>query len=114
MSEFPVGLILELVVVGLLCVTVAYCFVLNRKLQQLRSAQNDMRLVVQDLNMATQHAENAIAGLRATTDEAEHKLDDKLHKAKLLTHNLALFVERSNRNIAPEGDGVGEKWRQAG
>lgn len=110
MNELPVGLILELVVVGLLSVTVAYCFVLNRKLRQLRSSQDDMRQVVQELNVITLRAENAIAGLRATTDEAEHKLDEKLNKAKLLTHNLALFVEKSNSNTAQNDD----IWRQTG
>jgi Domain of unknown function (DUF6468) len=114
MSGLPVGLILELVVVALLSVTVGYCFVLNRRLKRLRSAQDDMRMVIQDLNRATQTAENAISGLRITAEDAERKLGEKLHKAKLLTHNLALFVEHGANNDVSQGDQNDNEWRQAG
>lgn len=113
MSGLPVGLILEFVVAGLLMVTVGYCVVLNGRLKRLRSSQDDMRRVIVDLNHATTTAENAIAGLRVTAQEAESRLGDKLHKAKLLTHNLALFVEhgRNERaHIQVEDDTA---WRKA-
>lgn len=114
MNGLPVGLILELVVVGLLIITVGYCYVLNNRLKRLRSAQDDMRMVIHDLNKATQHAENAVAGLKITAEEAERKLGDKLHKAKLLTHNLALFVEQGAGKTTHGDDDVSDRWRQAG
>jgi len=114
MSGLPVGLILELVVIGLLMTTVGYCYVLNGRLKRLRSAQDDMRLVINDLNKATQQAENAVIGLKATADEAERKLDDKLNKAKLLTHNLTLFVEQGAGRTSPGDGDISDRWRQTG
>ncbi len=114
MNGLPVGLILELVVVGLLITTVGYCYVLNKRLKRLRSAQDDMRMVIHDLNKATQHAENAVAGLKITAEEAERKLGDKLHKAKLLTHNLALFVEQGAGKTASGDNDIKDRWRQTG
>jgi len=114
MSGLPVGLILELVVVGLLSLTVGYCYVLNNRLKRLRSAQDDMRTVIHDLNKATQHAENAVAGLKLTAEDAERKLGEKLQKAKLLTHNLSLFVEQGVGKTADGDDGISDKWQQTG
>ena len=37
----------------LLAVTIAYCLVVNRKLEQLRSDQSDIRVVIRDLSAAT-------------------------------------------------------------
>jgi len=88
------GLAVELVLLVLLAATIAYCAVLNRKLTRLRGAQDELRDIVDELSATTQNAQAAIQGLRETTDEAEARLADKLHKAKLLTNELSLLVER--------------------
>lgn len=115
MTGSPFSLILELVVAGLLMVTVGYCFVLNRRLKRLRSAQDDLREVIRDLNVSTEHAERAIAGLKVTSQEVERQLSDKLQKAKLLTHNLALFVEKGdpNRNDIQVTTAAPAAWSQS-
>lgn len=91
MTHFSPGLILEALLVVLLLTTVGYCVVLNARLGRLRASQQELRQIVSDLTQATTHAETAIRGLRATTQEAEAALADKLHKAQLLTRELSTY-----------------------
>lgn len=89
MTQFTPGLIIEIVLILLLVLTVSYCMVLNRRLSRLRSSQHELRDVISELCAATQTAEHAIRGLKATTEEADLRLTDKLHKAQLLARELA-------------------------
>ena len=115
MNELPVGLLLELVVTALLMVTVVYCFILNRRLKRLRHAQNDLRDIINDLTLATQNAESAIAGLKVTAEDVERNLGDKLDNARLLTKNLALFVEKGQAGaLSATGKASDSEWLETG
>lgn len=91
MTQFTPGLIIEIFLIVLLLVTVGYCLVLNQRLSRLRSSQDELRQIIDDLGTATQTAEYAIRGLKATTEEADARLSDKLHKAQLLTRELSVL-----------------------
>ena len=94
MTQFSPGLIIEILLMLLLVVTVGYCLVLNRRLGRLRSAQDELRQIIHELGTATQTAEQAIRGLKITTEEADAKLTEKLHKAQLVTRQLSAITER--------------------
>ena len=88
------GLFIELLVAILLAVTIGYCVVVNRKLEQLRSEQSDMRSVIRDLSAATGQAENAIATLRSTAGTAEETLTARIDGAAELNAQLAVALEQ--------------------
>ena len=92
MTQFAPGLIIEILLIVLLLATVAYCMVLNRRLSRLRSSQDELRGIITELNQATQTAETAIRGLKLTTEDADARLSDKLHKAQLLTRELEVLT----------------------
>lgn len=93
MTQFTPGLIIEILLVLLLAVTVGYCMILNRRLGTLRSAQGELRQIVFELASATQTAETAIRGLKATTDDAETRLSESLHKAQLMARELTVLID---------------------
>ena len=93
MTQFSPGLIIEILLVLLLAVTVGYCMILNRRLGTLRSAQSELRQIVFELASATQTAETAIRGLKATTDDAETRLSESLHKAQLMARELTVLID---------------------
>ncbi len=93
MTQFAPGMILEGLLVVLLLLTFGYCVVLNRRLSRLRESQTELRAIIGDLTSATATAELAIRGLRATTDDAEARLSDKLHKAQLLARELTVLAD---------------------
>lgn len=90
--SFPIGLVLDGLVAVLLIATISYCFMLSRKLERLRDAEGDLRQVIGDLVGATQQAERAITGLKATADETDLQLSDKLKKARMLIEELTMLA----------------------
>lgn len=96
MTPFTPGLIIESLLILLLVLTVSYCMMLNRRLSRLRSAQQDLHVVIGELCSATETAEHAIRGLKATTEEADMRLSDKLHRAQLLTRELTVLTDEES------------------
>jgi hypothetical protein len=100
-TQFTPGLIIEILLVLLLGLTVGYCMMLNRRLGNLRSSQNELRQIVFELGAATQTAETAIRGLKATTDDAEIRLSESLHKAQLMARELTVLIDGNAKPAAP-------------
>jgi Domain of unknown function (DUF6468) len=82
------SLIIELTVVVLLAVTVTYCIILDRRLQKLRADETAMRQTVVDLGLATERAERAIEGMRASLAESDRSLGDNLKQAEATSAGL--------------------------
>lgn len=96
--SLPIGLLLDGLVAVLLIATISYCFTLSRKLERLRDAQGDLRQVIGDLVGATQQAERAITGLKATAEETDIQLSDKLKKARMLIEELSMLARTRTGN----------------
>lgn len=118
MSSFLVGLLIELVVGGLLVATIAYCFLLDRRLRALRDGEGDLKQIVVALDRATTRAQGAITDLRVSCDGLTRDMQRDLKKARGLADELALMVEAGD-HIAdrlgalsgtggPKADKVGE------
>ena len=60
------GLVIELLVAALLALTIGYCLVLNRRLKRLQADEQALRATISELITATEIAERAILGLKAT------------------------------------------------
>jgi hypothetical protein len=86
------SVVLELLVVGLLAVTVAYCIQLDRKLQRLRQDEKAMRQTVVDLGLATERAERAIEGLRASLGDCDRTIVERLRLAETASAELKVQV----------------------
>ena len=82
MSSSSLGLIIELLVAVLLITTIGYCMVLNARLKALRGDEHFLKATIGELMAATEVAERAIIGLKATTREAEQALGQKLRDAQ--------------------------------
>ncbi|MGI9383168.1 MAG: DUF6468 domain-containing protein [Methyloligellaceae bacterium] len=94
------GFFIEILVALLLAVTIAYCVIVNRKLEQLRSEQSDMRSVIRDLSAATGQAENAIATLRSAAGTAEETLTARIDGAAEMGSQLSTALERGEDLLA--------------
>lgn len=96
MNSIPAGLLLEGVVCVFLAATIGYCWLLNKRLQALRSGQDGLRDLIRDLNKATGQAANAINELKAANAEAGAALTGRLKDARELADELALMVNSGN------------------
>ena len=91
--SFSISLIVELVVGGLLVATIAYCYLLDRRLRALRDGEGDLKQIVVSLDRATTRAQGAITDLRVSCDALTRDMERDLKKARGLADELALMVE---------------------
>lgn len=94
MGGLSLGVAIEALVAVLLAVTIGYCVLVNRKLIQLRSDQSELKVIVRDLNAATGHAEQAIAGLRQSANIADETLGQQLERVRKLDERLVSNISR--------------------
>jgi Domain of unknown function (DUF6468) len=84
----------DTIVALLLVATIGYSVVLNRRLGAVRADRDQFASVIRDLAAATQRAEGAVAGLRATADDLGRRVDKKIEEGRALRDDLAYMIER--------------------
>jgi len=80
-SGLSLGMVVEGLVALLLLLTIGYCVTLNRRLQRLRADEEMLRATISELITATEIAERAILGLKATANDCEKKISARLAEA---------------------------------
>jgi hypothetical protein len=94
-------LTIESLVSILLLLTILYCIRLNEQLKRLKADGSTMQQTIAELTTATESAERAIAGLKATVREADETLGERLKAAEHYTveirSNTAAGAEVLNR-----------------
>jgi len=78
----------ESLVAALLLLTIGYCMVLNKRLKRLKADEQTLRATISELITATEIAERAIGGLKATMREGEQSLAARLQRAETLTADV--------------------------
>ncbi len=100
MSGVNLGFAVEAMVTILLAVTVWYCFMLDKRLRRFRADEKGMRQTVVDLALATERAEGAISGLRATLADADGSLVQRLRAAEAFTQQLDAQLKSGDQVLA--------------
>ena len=113
MTTIPAGLLLEGVVCVFLAATIGYCWVLNKRLQALRSGQDGLRDLIRDLNKATGQAANAINELKAANAEAGAALTGRLRDARELADELGLMINSGNAIADRLGQSIDQRHAAA-
>ncbi len=83
--SYHYGFLVESMVSILLLLTILYCVRLNKQLRLLKADEQTLRATISELITATEIAERAIAGLKATMREGEQSLGERLQRAESLT-----------------------------
>ena len=84
------SLILDLVVAGLLVVTIAYAALLNRRIGTLRRDKAELQALALNFADSTARAEDSIGRLKKTADE----LKARVAEARGLRDDLAFLTDR--------------------
>jgi hypothetical protein len=91
--SISVPLIIEGLVAVLLMFTILYCVRLNRSIKRLKGQERTLKGTIAELITATETAERAIVGLRATVRESEHTLGERLRAAERFSAELGRQLE---------------------
>ena len=97
---FDVGvyaLLLDFLVAGLLIATIAYAWVLNRKLSALRDAKPEMEALIARFVQATGRAENGLAEIRQTAEQTGEALRQATEEGRAIADDLVFLVERAGK-----------------
>jgi ABC-type transporter Mla subunit MlaD len=103
------GLAIEGLVTILLVLTIAYCMLLNRRLQRLKADEHSLKAVIAELVTATEIAERAIGGLKHAVRDVNEDLGSRLASASQISEQLrrqlgeADYVVRRLTKIAIAG-----------
>jgi len=87
--SYHFGFMIESMVAVLLLLTILYCVRLNKQLRLLKADEQSLRATISELVTATEIAERAIAGLKATMYDTEKSLGTQLTDAERLADELA-------------------------
>jgi hypothetical protein len=84
------ALVLDILVAGLLVVTISYAVMLNRRLRVMRQDKTDLEKLAVRFADSTVRAEESISRLRHTADE----LKERIEKANTIRDDLAFLIDR--------------------
>ena len=86
--SYQYGYLVESMVSILLLLTILYCVRLNRQIRLLKADEQTLRATISELITATEIAERAIAGLKATMREGEQSLAERLKRAETVSADI--------------------------
>jgi hypothetical protein len=100
---------IEGLVAILLLLTIGYCVVLNSRLKRLKADEQALKATISELITATEIAGRAVAGLKATAQECDSTLGERMRAAERLSAGMErqlkagelLLVELVRTGIAP-------------
>ncbi|MBM3601407.1 MAG: hypothetical protein FJX35_24690 [Alphaproteobacteria bacterium] len=107
----------ELVVIVLLAVTIAYAVVINRRLGILRDTKAEMEKVLLSLDDSIKRAESSVKNLKSTAEQQMKVMQQPIQRAEAMRDELAFIVKRADEladrltnsisaSRAAAGDGV--------
>jgi hypothetical protein len=109
MFDIPTGVLLDGLLVVLLLATIAWCFVLNRRLGNIRAASQQMKDLVGNFSTATEQAKAGIKALKKAAEEDGTALQDVVDAARVLRDELAFLTEAGDTLANRLADSRGSK-----
>ena len=108
-----VELIIEGIIVVLLLATCSYCFLLNRRLQTLRSGQKELAALISSFDKASRRAEKNLSFIQSNGASVNRELTDAAARAHDLVDELSVMVNAGD-NIACRIEGAVNEVRMIG
>jgi Domain of unknown function (DUF6468) len=91
--SYHYGFLVETMVSILLLLTILYCVRLNSQLRLLKADEQSLRATISELITATEIAERAIGGLKATMREGEQTLNARLDRGEQVSADIELQLK---------------------
>jgi hypothetical protein len=98
--SYQYGFLVETMVSVLLLLTILYCVRLNNQLRLLKADEHSLRATISELITATEIAERAIGGLKATMREGEQALSTRLDRGEQLSADIEHQIKAGEELLA--------------
>ena len=107
--DVPPGILLDGLLVILLIATISWCFILNRRLGNIRAASKQMKDLVGNFSTATEQAKAGIKALKVAAEVDGAALQDIVDTARVLRDELAFLTEAGDTLADRLADSRGTK-----
>lgn len=98
--NYHYGYFIESMVSVLLLMTILYCVRLNKQLRLLKADEQSLRATISELITATEIAERAIGGLKATMREGEQVLSERLQRSEIVSVEIGKQLQAGEDLLA--------------
>ena len=94
-----IGLVLDILIIGLLAASTGYCIIVNRRLKILHQGQEEFFKLIGRFDDATQRTEANIDRLRGVSGEVDDSLGERISTARGLRDELQFLIESASPDI---------------
>ena len=98
--SYHYGFLVETMVSVLLLLTILYCVRLNKQLRLLKADEQSLRATISELITATEIAERAIGGLKATMRDGEQSLNERLSRSEQMSSDIERQLKAGEELLA--------------
>lgn len=91
------NLVLNTLIAVLLCVTIAYCWVLNRRIKILQDSRGELALLLKHFDESTKRASDSIIGLQTASKKIGENVQIRIEKANYALDDLAYMIEKGEQ-----------------
>jgi hypothetical protein len=87
----------DVLLAGLLAVTIYYCIRLNRHVQAIRDSKSELSLLIQQFSEATLQAQASVDELRQSSKKVVDTLATRIEKGNYLADDLSFMIEKATK-----------------
>ncbi len=89
------NLLVDVVIIALLVVTIAYCWVLNRRIRILQDSKGELAQLLKHFDESTQRASESIIALQSASKKIGETIQSRVEKATFMLDDLGFMIEKA-------------------
>jgi len=91
------NLLINVVMAGLLLVTIGYCWVLNRRIKVLQDSKSELAQLLKHFDESTLRASESIIALQTASKKIGENIQTRIDKANYVLDDLSLAIDKGNK-----------------
>lgn len=99
MTNLVVNLLMNILMAGLLAVTISYCWMLNRRIKILQDSKSELAQLLKHFDESTQRASESIIALQMASKKIGESIQTRVDKANYLLDDLAFMLEKGSKLV---------------
>ncbi len=97
MTGMVVNLLVNILMAGLLAVTISYCWMLNKRIKILQNSKSELAQLLKHFDESTQRASDSIVALQTASKKIGESIQMRVDKANYLLDDLAFMIEKGSK-----------------
>jgi len=91
------SLLLDTLIAVLLCITIAYCWILNQRIKILQDGKSELAQLLKHFDDSTKRASESIIALQTTSKRIGEGIQVRIEKSNYLIEDLAYMIDKGEK-----------------